>query len=837
MDLFWSGKLLVEMKSTNKDLDNAMARALQYYSSLNKDDEPTHILACDFQNWYLLNKENNARHRFKLDELPDKIGLFGFMIDKPAVYHTDPVNEQAGKIMAEIHDSLVSGQIKKGEGAVEYFLTRIVFCLFADDTGIFEHGSFQKYIKDTKKDGSDLELHLGKLFDVLDTPESQRSKKVKDRFKQFQYIDGELFYHLNAKFPEFTYETRELLIKAGEYDWSKVSPVIFGSMFQNVMDQNARREIGAHYTTEENILKVIRPLFLNQLYIEFDGIMISDNPNKINRYKQLQTKLSRLTFFDPACGSGNFLSIAYRELRRFEHDVIYQIKLLDDNAEIKSMIDVHQFYGIELVRFSAKIAEVSIWMMDHLMNRELSEMFDDNHYRFPLSKKPYIKNTDALEIEWNDILPADKCDYILGNPPFGGSKMISKEQRNQIVQLANKFGIKGGTLDYVSGWFIKTGQYIQDHTKIGFVATNSITQGEQVGQLWFILDQLGLEIQFAYKSFRWNSETHGKAGIIVIILGISKQITDQKQLYDDNTIKIVSHITPYLNAASKKLPIVQSSSKQLNDLPDLIMGSKPIDGGHYIFTEQEKDEFLKLEPKAEKYMRPYLSGEDFLNGVIRYILALHDISPNELKKMPHVLERVKKVKKFRYGSSDKSTRKLGDTPRVYHLNVLPVESYLLIPSTSSEKRKYVPIGFIEPPIIPSNSNMIIQDATLGLFGLLTSRLHNIWLSVIGGRLGTSFRYSAAVVYNTFPVPKNNLCILETYSQNILDIRSEYDNSTLVDLYDPDTMPDDLLKAHQQLDKAVEKLYRKEPFIDDDDRIEFLLNEYSNLVGHQTTFSA
>ena len=551
MDLFWSGKLLVEMKSTNKDLDTAMARALQYYSALDKRDEPTHILACDFQNWYLLNKENNNRYRFKLNELPDYIGLFGFMIDKPPIYHTDPVNQDASNIIVDIFDTLKFDESNNND--IEYFLTRIVFCLFADDTNIFEQNSFQNYIKSTKQDGSDLGIYLEKLFKILNTPTEKRSSTVQSRFKQFQYIDGDLFNGQDIEFPEFTDKTRELLIQAGEYDWSKVSPVIFGSMFQNVMDRTARRGSGSHYTTEENILKVIQPLLMNDLYSEFDSIIISDDSNKINKLVEFQNKLSNLTFFDPACGSGNFLSITYKEIRRLEHNVLYQIKLLDDSYTIQSKVDVNQFYGIELGRFSSKIAEISIWMMDHLMNMELTRLFGKRSYRIPLEKRPYITCADALEIDWNDILPADKCNYILGNPPFGGSKTINKKQRFQLVQLTNKYKIKTGTIDYVSGWFIKAGEYCNNHIRIGLVSTNSITQGEQVYPLWTILqDRLGLEIQFAYKSFVWTSETKGTATVSVIIIGLSKENNTVRYLYDNDTVKETPYITPYLNIVKEK---------------------------------------------------------------------------------------------------------------------------------------------------------------------------------------------------------------------------------------------------------------------------------------------
>ena len=833
IDLLWSGKLLVEMKSTNKDLDTAMARALQYYSHLDKRDEPTHILACDFQNWYLLNKENNNRYRFKLNELPEHIGLFGFMIDKPAIYTTDPVNQDASNIIVDIFDTLKFDESNNND--IEYFLTRIVFCLFADDTNIFEQNSFQNYIKSTKQDGSDLGIYLEKLFKILNTPTEKRSSTVQSRFKQFQYIDGDLFNGQDITFPEFTNKTRELLIQAGEYDWSKVSPVIFGSMFQNVMDRTARRGSGSHYTTEENILKVIQSLLMNNLYSTFDDIIISDDSNKINKLVEFQNKLSNLTFFDPACGSGNFLSITYKEIRRLEHNILYQIKLLDPKHTVKSKVDVNQFYGIELGRFSSKIAEISIWMMDHLMNMELTRLFGKKSYRIPLKKRPNIVCGDALEINWNDILPNVQCDYILGNPPFAGYSQNNKEQRFQIIQITNKYtDIKTSNLDYVTGWFIKAGEYCNNTTRIGLVSTNSITQGEQVYPLWTILlDRLGLNIQFAYKSFTWTSETKGTATVSVIIIGLSKENNTVRYLYNNSTVKETPYITPYLNSAKKKRPIIQPSSKILNGFTPMKVGVRASDDFNYIFTEQERDEFLKKEPKAEKYMKKYVGADDFINDNIRYILALKDIKPSELQKMPHVLDRVRKVKEYRLNCKRAGTKRLAKTPLLYESDISYDKPFLILPVVSTEKRDYMPIGFIDPSIIiPGSASKIIPDVSLSLFALLTSRMHNLWLSIAGGRLGTGFRYSNKLVYNTFPVPKSDLKSLEPLAQNILDIRDKYKDSSLADLYDPDTMPADLLKAHQQLDKKVESLYRKKPFQDDDDRLEFLLSEYSKMVGEQ-----
>ena len=832
MDLFWSGKLLVEMKSANKNLDKAMSRAVQYYSMLTRDQLPTHILVSDFQNFYLLDKTNNNRYRFKLNELPEYIGLFGFMIDKPTIYTTDPVNQDASNIIVDIFDSLKFDESNNDD--IEYFLTRIVFCLFADDTNIFVPNAFQKYIKSTKPDGSDLGIYLEKLFKVLNTPINKRSNAVQSRFNEFQYIDGDLFDGKNIIFPEFTAKTRELLIQAGEYDWSKVSPVIFGSMFQNVMDSTARRGSGSHYTTEGNILKVIQPLFMNDLYNEFDDIIISDDINKINKLVEFQNKLSNLTFFDPACGSGNFLSITYKEIRRLEHNVLYQIKLLDDSYTVQSKVDVNQFYGIELGRFSSKIAEISIWMMDHLMNIELTRLFGKKSYRIPLKEKPHIVCGDALEINWNDILPADKCNYILGNPPFGGSSTINSLQKSQILKLTNKYkDVKTTKLDYVTGWFIKAGEYCTNKTRIGLVSTNSICQGEQVYPLWTILqDRLGLEIQFAYKSFVWTSETKGTATVSVIILGLSKEELNIKYLYDNNdTVKQTMYITPYLNSAVKKLPIVRTVSKPINGLEIMSSGARVNDGGHYTFTEQEKDDFLKIEPDAEQYMKPFISASDFIKNEIRYVLILKNISPKKLKKMPRVMERVKKVKEFRLTCKAKATRESSNEPLKHEHEITITKQYMLIPRVTTGNRIYVPIGFINPFIIPSDASMIIQNSNISLFGLITSKMHNVWLSAVCGRLGDGYRYTA-FVYNTFPVPKSDIKSLEPLAQNILNIRDKYKDSSLADLYDPDVMPSDLLKAHKTLDTAVEKLYRKEPFTDDDDRLEFLLEEYEKLVGKQ-----
>jgi len=837
MDLFWSKKLLVEMKSKGKSLDKAMDEALNYYKDLPQDEEPRYLLACDFQIWYLRDKKDNSDYYFPLSELADNIGLFNFMTDRPKLVETHPVNAKATEMMGLIYDALkASGYASSRQ--VEYFLTRLVFCLFADDSGIFtDRGQFQKYIEDnTKKDGSDLGLYLAALFDGLNTKREDKKLKLTN---SFPHINGALFSK-KIEFPDFNEKLRQLLIDAGKYDWSKVSPAIFGNLFQTVMDQDARRELGAHYTSEENILKVIKPLILDKLNDEFNAIDEIPDDSRQEKFLEFQNKLSNLTFFDPACGSGNFLTITYREIRRLELRVIMKIYgysgKRSDTDEL-SKVDVHQFYGIEKDPFSSKIAEISLWMMDHLMNLELTTRYGYRFRRIPIKKQPNIYCRDALEVNWEEeILASSKCSYILGNPPYGGSKVLNDEQREQIKKLAN-LGKSGGTLDYICGWLIKAGQYVQNDTPIGFVTTNSITQGEQVGQLWpILLDEYDLNINFAYDSFKWESESRGKAAVYVAILGLSKKNEKEKRLFHntDNGIveKFTSYISPYLISGNQQLPIVKESSNPINGLKKMKMGSKPIDGGHYIFTDLEKEEFLNKEPQAESFFKPYINAKEFINGKSRWILKLH-IQPNKLRNLPEIKKRIAAVKLFRLASISEGTRNLAQTPLRYHLNVFPTNPFLVFPRVSSERREYVPIGYLEPPIIPSDAIMIVEEATLGLFGILTSKMHMIWLRTIGGRLKLDLRYSAGMVYNTFPVP-DNFDSLEPYAEKILDARKKYSDSTLADLYDPITMPSDLKKAHQKLDKAVDKLYRKEPFESDYDRIEYLLLRYKNMITKNQT---
>ena len=841
IDLFWPHVLLVEHKSTGYDLKKAMEQAEEYFVSLRDSERPRYLLACDFQWFYLVDIEKGEDYRFELHELPERIGLFNFMEGverEPERAKSDPVNIRATEMMGMIFDFLKETRYPAGD--TEYLLTRLAFCLFADDTGIFENGIFEEYIKkSTDGSGGDLGLQINQLFQTMDTPVERRQTNLAASVTQFPYIDGDLFRR-QIMVPSFDYQMRRLLISACSFNWSRVSPAIFGSLFQSVMNPEERRKEGAHYTSEENIMKAIRPLFLDDLENELDLIAADKSGNKRKNLERFHDKLAKLTFLDPACGAGNFLIIAYRELRRLELKVILELndprdKKLD--VSVLSKVDVDQFFGMEINEFSAKIAETALWMMDHLMNKELGEKYGIVYTRIPLKKSPSIRQADAMEIDWNDVLPSSKCTHILGNPPFGGSKYATADHRRQIAAMAGtRKG--GGTLDYVAGWFLKASEYAGKNIRIGFVATNSITKGEQVGQLWpSILDKYGMEISFAYRSFKWISKAKGMANVHVVILGLSRKGTvSMKRLFEHDGSNILEDsaktISPYL-FGTKKIVLVRERSTPANGLPPMRMGSKPIDNRNYIFKEKEMKEFLKKEPRARRFLREYISGNDFIKGKRRWILALQDASPAELRLMPEVMRRMKAVEEFRLRSSDKGTRKLAEKSTYYHLNVLPYDRFLAIPELSSEKREYVPMGFMEPPTVPSNTIMVVQGASFGLFGLLTSTMHMIWLREIGGNLETRLRYSAGVVYNTFPVPGGNLDVLKGCAKTILDIRNKYSDSTLEDLYDTLTMPPDLKKAHRTLDRQVEKLYRKTPFHSDQERIDFLLEKYHEMTNAES----
>ena len=848
IDLFWKGVLLVEQKSAGRDLTKAKEQAFSYFPGISDADLPRYLLLSDFQTFELYDLDEDESVAFDLAELPKHVEKFGFIlgVQKRSFRDQDPVNIEASERVGQLHDALAASGYTGHD--LEQFLVRIVFCFFADDTGIFEpRDIFLDLLENrTQEDGSDLGGWLMQLFQVLNTPVDRRSTILDEDLSRFPYVNGDLFRE-PLLIPSFDPEMRQRLIDACHFNWSDISPAIFGSLFQSVMDKDERRAQGAHYTTEKNILKVIEPLFLDELRAEFQRLRERRDNRRLPELIAFQHRLGRLRFLDPACGCGNFLIIAYRELRALEIEVLKEIRphgQLDLLAQSLSVVDVDAFYGIELGEFPAHIAEVALWMMDHIMNNRLSLEFGQIYARIPLEKSPHIRHGDALETDWSSLLPPEECSYVLGNPPFVGAKYQSTQQREQVRRIA-ALGRSGGTLDYVTAWFIKAGEYIQQSAaQIGFVATNSITQGEQVAQLWPILsDRCALEIAFAHRTFAWGSDARGMAHVHVIIIGLAKRAAarQEKRLFSYDTPKGEPHesrhtaLSPYLFDASGLTDsriVVKESARPLNGLPPLLSGSQPIDDGNYIFKADERVAFLREEPNAELYLRPFVGSREFLQGGERWILALKDANPADLRAMPKIVERMRAVRAFRAKSKRKSTLAIADYPTQYNVNVVPDTPFLVIPKVSSERREYLPIGWLEPPVIPSDLVFIIENASKPLFALLTSATHMAWLRHIGGRLESRYRYSIGLVYNTFPVPPvpaGRLQRLAPYADAVLAARAAHPNATLADLYDPDLMPVDLRRAHHALDIAVDRLYRRSPFSSDRERVEHLLGLYERMI--------
>ena len=850
IDLFWPGVLLVEQKSAGRDLAKAYGQAGEYFDGLAEKVRPRYILVSDFQNFELHDLDEREKTTFTLADLPAHVEKLGFIlgVQRRPFRDQDPVNIEASVSMGRLHDALEASGYSGHD--LEMFLVRMVFCLFADDTGIFEPRDIFLDLLETRTraDGSDLGAWLSQLFQVLDTPVDRRQATLDEDLAQFPYVNGTLFDG-PLRIPSFDAAMRAALIDACRFDWAAISPAIFGALFQSVMEPAERRAQGAHYTTEKNILKVIEPLFLADLRAEFHRLRARKDSHRRAELKAFHERLGKMKFFDPACGCGNFLIIAYRELRELEIELLRELhrgrsgevqQVLD--TAVLSRVTVDQFYGIELGEFAARIAETALWMMDHIMNNRLSLAFGQSYVRIPLEGSPPIRNTDALEVDWEDFLPPEKCSFVFGNPPFGGAKFQSEEQRIQVRRIA-ALGKTGGTLDYVTAWFIKAGKYVQKGSaRIGFVATNSITQGEQVAQLWpTLFEPYRLEIAFAHRTFAWGSDARGKAHVHVVIIGLDvrdRQRVEKRLFSYPNTNgepEETRHTTlsPYLFDAGRLADphlTVREESGPINGLGKLVSGTQPIDDGHYIFDEEERAVFLVAEPDAAPFLRPFVGAREYLQGGDRWILALQELSPTALKSLPKIRERMTLVRDYRSKSKRKSTLAIADFPTRYNVEVLPTAPFLVIPKVSSERREYVPPGWLQPPTIPSDLVFVLQNATLADFALLTSAMHMAWLRHVGGRLKSDYRYSIGLVYNTFPMPpeKPDLSKLEPLTQAVLDARTTHPDATLADLYDPDLMPPDLRKAHQALDRAVDKLYRRTGFASERERVEHLFMLYEKI---------
>jgi hypothetical protein len=837
IDLFWKGMLLVEHKSRGKNLDSAYSQALDYFDGLTEKEEPRYIVVSDFARFRLYDLDADVEYEFLLEDLHKNINLFGFIAgyQPQVIKEQDPVNIKAAESMGKLHDQMK--EVGYTGHALEVYLVRLLFCLFAEDTGIFELQQFQNYIKDrTSEDGSDLPGHLSTLFQVLNTPQEQRLKNRDVQLAAFPYVNGKLFAE-TLPAAGFDSAMRKLLLDCCELDWSIISPAIFGSLFQSIMDTKARRHLGAHYTSEKNILKLINPLFMDDLRAEFEKI-------KHNKKKLLEfhSRLRSLTFFDPACGCGNFLVIAYRELRLLELEVLRVANKggqlsLDIHQLIQ--LDVDQFYGIEIEDFSAQIAQVALWLMDHQMNLLVSQEFGMYFSRIPLITSAHIVHGNALRMDWDDVIQAEELSYIIGNPPFGGKSYQTKEQKSETLSFFN--GIKGaGNLDYVTCWYAKAAisMNLNSEIKTAFVSTNSITQGEQVSALWKKLFSHGVKIFFAHRTFEWSSEARGKAAVHCVIIGFGLTEVKHKRLFGYKDIKgeplelKANKINPYLVDAEDK--VIGNRKTSICDVTPMLYGSKPADGGHLLLDENERSELVAVEPGADKWIKPFLNAVEFLHNKPRYCLWLVDIPPRELKSLKHVMERVEQVKNFRSASTKAATQKLASVPTLFAEIRQSSNRYLLVPAHSSENRAYIPIGYMSPEVICGNANFQIPNASLYDFGVLTSTMHMSWMRTVCGRLTSRYRYSAGIVFNNFPWPLNpsdqKRKAIEEKAQAVLNVRDQFPDSTLADLYDPLTTPPTLSKAHQALDKAVDGAYGRKVFKTEAERVAFLFELYKQYTS-------
>ncbi len=856
IDLFWPGVLIVEQKSAGRDLKAAYEQAGEYFDALSERDRPRFILVSDFQTFELHDLDERETASFALADLPANVEKFGFIlgVTRRTFRDQDPANNKAAELVGHLHDALEAAGYKGHD--LERFLVRIVFCLFADDTGIFQRDIFLDLIEErTSADGSDTGARLAELFQVLDTPEADRQTTLDEDLARFPYINGALFDG-PLRIPSFDSAMRAALLDACRFDWSNISPAIFGALFQSVMNPEERRTQGAHYTTEKNILKVIEPLFLDDLRAEFARLKARRDTRRRAELLRFQERLGTLRFFDPACGCGNFLIIAYRELRALEIEVLREIlprhrtgvQQTDVLTGTLSVVDVDQFYGIEIGEFPARIAETALWMMDHIMNNRLSLAFGRTFARIPLETSPHIKVGNALKMDWHAFLPAEYCSYVFGNPPFVGHQWRTKSQQEDMARI---WGTKGqvNRLDYVTCWFNKAAGYAAANRAIetAFVSTNSISQGEQCGILWPVLFGRDLSIRFAHRTFQWNSEARGAAAVHCVIIGLTFAEAGKRRIYDYDHVRGEPHASEVARINGYLIDGPQYAVPARSSPPEgrlkMHKGSQPTDGarlkkpdGGYlkfsnlILEESDREELLAADPDSKKWLKPYVGGDEMISGKWRWCLWLKDANPAELKASKPVMERLERVRTGRLQSPTASVQDFAKYPTLFTQDRQPDTDYLAIPEVSSETREYIPITMLPPSVIASNKLQIIPGAPLHYFGLLTSTMHMAWMRTVSGRLKSDYSYSPSV-YNSFPWPdmtdaqRDRIAAL---SQAVLDARAAFPDTPLDALYNADTMPPALRKAHVALDRAVDRLYRRKVFATERERVEHLFALYEKM---------
>lgn len=866
IDLLWSGLFMAEHKSKGRDLEAATGQALEYVQVLEEHERPQWVAVSDFGQVRLHEVATGQAEQFPLADLPRQVERFAFLIGKQLRHQreADPVNVKAAQQMGKLHN-LLEDSGYTGH-ALEVLLVRLLFLLFGDDTGLWdERGLFYDLLADhTRSDGEDTGSVLGRLFQVLDTPRERRQANLPDWLNAFPYVNGELFSE-RIDLADFSPKMRQMLLDACTLDWGAVSPAIFGSMFQAVMDETERRNLGAHYTSEANILKALGPLFLDELHAMREAA--KDSKAKLQQFLDL---LPRLRFLDPACGSGNFLLLAFRELRRLELDALAEQQKGQQVLDVAHLIRVNvgQFYGIEYDEFPAQIARVAMWLADHQANIEASRTLGQNFVNLPLTQAAHIKHGDALEVDWFEHLnlredtPQLSHVYIVGNPPFIGSSLMTPGQRQQLVNIFQG-AQEAGKLDYVAAWYLKAAKLMQAtarefpdlQTAAALVSTNSVTQGEQVAPLWgAMLRDQRMTITSAHQTFKWSNDAPGQAAVHCVIVQFQPASGPPKTRrlfsYSNPKASPMEHPAAFINAYLTDAPdVIVTKRRQpfLNNVQQVVYGNKPVDGtreqlkknsaeGNLIIsTQAELDALLQAEPGAKKFIKPLVGAEDFLQGGGRWVLWLPDAEPHELARLPKVRERMQRVRDFRAASQKAQTREWASRPGEFVENRHPAGRYIVISRHSSENRDYVPFGYLESETVVNDSVFMVPDADLFTFGIISSAAHMAWLHAIGGRIKSDYRYSSDLVYNTFPWPDRatlapkQVKAVENAAQQVLEAREKHPGSTLAQLYDPLTMPRALRDAHNALDRAVDALYGLKAGSTEAQRLALLLTKYQELA--------
>lgn len=828
--------VLIEQKGLGKDLNKPIKQsdgalltpfeqAKRYILELPVSQHPRWVVTCNFSTFYVYDMERprGEPEIIELANLEKEYYRLQFLVDagNEHLKREMAVSIAAGEIVGLLYDAFykqyANPESEHSLKSLNKLCVRLVFCLYAEDAGIFgHHGMFHDYLKGFDTRG--LRKGLVDLFRVLDTKLQDRDPYLKDdnpELAAFPYVNGGLFSDENIEIPPFTDEIRNLLLeKASEnFNWSEISPTIFGAVFESTLNPETRRSGGMHYTSIENIHKVIDPLFLDELKAEFDEICA--NPVERTRTAKLrvfQRKLASLTFLDPACGSGNFLTETYLSLRRLENKILVELShgqvTMYSASESPIQVSISQFYGIEINDFAVTVAKTALWIAESQMMKETEKILLVPLEFLPLKTNAFIVEGNALRVDWESVVPKSKLNYIMGNPPFIGARLMGKEQKADVNTIFPGWK-NAGNLDYVCCWYKKAADIMQGTSvRSALVSTNSVSQGESVANLWKPLFDAGVHIDFAYRTFRWDSEAKIKAHVHCVIIGFSVAASSTpKKLFDGDRYQVANNINGYL--LDGKNVFVESRSKPICNVPEIGIGNKPIDGGFYLFEKEEMEDFIKKEPSSKKYFRPWYGSREFINQKPRYCLWLGECTPAELKAMPHCMERVKAVREYRLASPSAGTVKLADKPTRFHVENMPKGHYVVIPEVSSEKRRYIPIGYLDDSKLCSNKLRLVPSATLFIFGVLESNVHMAWMRCVCGRLKSDYDYSIKIVYNNFPWPtptEQQKAKIKQTAQAILDARALYPDSSLADLYDELTMPLELRKAHQANDRAVMDAY-------------------------------